>query len=53
MARALRVERAGGRYHTTARGNERKVIFRDEADRYHFLELLAELGQRFGARVHA
>ena len=53
MARPLRIERAGGRYHVTARGNERKEIFRDDSDRFHFLELLSELGERFGGRVHA
>jgi len=36
MARALRVERSGGRYHVTACGSERKAIFRTEADRRHF-----------------
>lgn len=53
MARALRMERADGRYHVTARGNERKDIFRDDSDRFHFLELLSELRERFGVRVHA
>jgi putative transposase len=53
MARPLRIERPGGRYHITARGNERKDIFRDDPDRFHFLELLAELSPRFGCRVHA
>ena len=53
MARAWRIERAGGRYHVTARGNERKPIYRDESDREHFLELLAESTERFGLRVHA
>ncbi len=53
MARPLRIERPGGRYHVTARGNERRDIFRDDSDRFRFLELLAELGGRFGARVHA
>ncbi len=53
MARALRIERPGGRYHVTARGNERKAIFRDEGDRFQFLELLSELEERFGARIHA
>lgn len=53
MARALRIERVGGRYHVTARGNERKAIFRDDTDRFHLLGLLGELGERFGARVHA
>jgi len=53
MARALRIERLGGRYHVTARGNDRQAIFRNDADRLHFLELLAGLGARFGTRVHA
>lgn len=53
MARPLRIERPGGRYHVTARGNERKEIFRDDADRFHFLELLSELGERLGVGVHA
>lgn len=53
MARALRLQRMGGRYHVTARGNERKTIFRDESDYFHFLELVSDLGERFGARVHA
>ena len=37
----------------TARGNERRAIWRDESDRTHFLELLGELTERFGLRVHA
>jgi REP element-mobilizing transposase RayT len=36
----------------TARGNERRAIFRDDQDRRHFLELLAELPERFGTRLH-
>jgi len=53
VARALRIQRAGGRYHVTARGNERKKIFRDDTDHFHFLELLSQFGEQFGARVHA
>src|SRR5438270_9567329 len=51
MARLLRVNRAGAWYHVTARGNERKAIYRGDRDRKHFLDLiscvvtLAELGQ--------
>ena len=37
----------------TARGNERKDIFRSDRDREHFLEILAELEGRFGLEVHA
>ena len=36
MTRTLRTERPGGRYHVTARRNERKDIFRDDADPFHF-----------------
>ena len=53
MARPLRIERPGGRFHITARGNERKLIYRQDSDRAHFLELLAETADRFGIRIHA
>lgn len=53
MARPLRVELAGGWYHVTARGNERRPIYRADADRMHFLELLGQLPDRFGVMVHA
>lgn len=52
MARPLRIEKVGGWYHLTARGNERKPIFRGDADRRHFLEVLAEMVQRFRLRLH-
>ena len=44
MGRPLRIERAGGWYHVTGRGNERKAIYRDKRDRLHFLELAAAMG---------
>ncbi|HEV2393061.1 MAG TPA: transposase, partial [Verrucomicrobiae bacterium] len=53
MARPLRIQWPGGRYHVTARGNERKPIYRQETDRRHFLTLLSETTERFGVRVHA
>ena len=53
MARPLRIVRRGSWYHITARGIERRPVFRDAADNAHFLELLAELTDRFGLRVHA
>src|ERR1700752_2015156 len=51
MARALRIERAGGRYHLTARGNERRDIFRDDRDRQHLLDLLAGCGGAVGSQL--
>ena len=53
MARPLRIERPGGRYHVSARGNERQRIYRADSDRMHFLGLLAALGARFGVKIHA
>jgi putative transposase len=53
MARPLRMQIAGGRYHVTARGNEQRDIFRQDRDRFHFLELLTEWPSRFGIRLHA
>jgi putative transposase len=52
MARPLRIEKAGGADHVTARGNERKLIFRDDRDRQHFLEVIAEMVLRFRVRLH-
>lgn len=53
MPRPLRIEIPGGRYHVTARGNERRAIYRDDRDRAHFLELLGTLPARFGTVIHA
>ncbi len=48
MARPLRLEVPGGIYHVTARGNERRPVFRDRQDRLRFLETLAQVVARFG-----
>ncbi len=37
----------------TARGNEQRLTFRDDRDREHFLELLAQWVDRFRLRLHA
>ena len=42
MARILRVDRPSLGYHLTARGNEQRLTFRDDCEREHFLELLAQ-----------
>ena len=49
MGRPLRIERAGGWYHVTGRGNERKAIFRDNRDRFRLIGLLYG-GQRVCGR---
>jgi len=53
MARPIRLEYANAVYHVTARGNERKAIFRDDADRVRFLETVEEAVERFGVVIHA
>jgi REP element-mobilizing transposase RayT len=55
MARPLRLEFAGALYHITARGNERRSIFPDDADadRAMFLDVLAATCERFNWIVHA
>ena len=53
MARPLRIDRPGAWYHVTARGIERRVIFRNDADRRHWLELLPEFVHRFRLRLHS
>ena len=40
MARPLRIELAGGLYHVMSRGNERRAIVRDDADRQRRLDWL-------------
>jgi hypothetical protein len=52
MARPIRVEYANAVYHVTARGNERKAIYRDDADRRRFLETVDEAVGRFGVLIH-
>ena len=53
MARALRIEMENAWHHVTARGNERRAIFRDNEDRLRFLELLGATAARFGTVVGA
>ena len=53
MARPLRIEFAGALYHVTARGNERKPIYRSDDDRRQFLRVLAEVVDRFQLLLHA
>jgi len=53
MARPIRVEYPNAVYHVTARGNEKKTIYRDDSDRERFLAVLGEAVERFGVIVHA
>jgi putative transposase len=53
MARPLRIEFDGALYHVTSRGDRREDIFEDDEDRRRFLNLLAEVAERFNWRCHA
>lgn len=53
MARAPRVQVAGGIYHVTARGNRRQAIYQDDDDRRRFLRVRDRVVHRYGCRIHA
>lgn len=53
MPRPLRLDHPGAWFHVTARGNECRPIYLDDADRLKFLALLARATDRFGAVWHA
>ena len=53
MARPLRIEYCGAVYHVMARGNQGQPIFRDDKDRWRFLETLGEAAEKTGWRIHA
>jgi len=53
MGRPLRVEYAGALYHITSRGNERKRIFFEDADKKKFLGTLEDYHSRYGILIHS
>lgn len=53
MARPLRIEFPGALYHVTARGDQRGAIYRDDTDRYIWLEVLGLVCARFHFVVHS
>ena len=53
MARPLRIRGAGGWYHVMGRGRDRGRLFRDDADRAHFLGLLETMREVYRVRVFA
>jgi REP element-mobilizing transposase RayT len=52
MARPLRIQYAGGLYHLTLRGNERKAIVREDEDRRRFVDALGASVLRHGVILH-
>jgi putative transposase len=53
MARPPRLEAPGVVYHVMARGNERRAVFRDDADRERYLSRLAHYREKFGFKLLA
>jgi len=53
MGRQLRIEYPNAYYHVTARGNERKEIFKSDRDRQKFLEYLESAVIRYSAVIHS
>ena len=53
MARQLRIQFEGALYHIISRGNERMMIFLDEADRTKYLNILNTTIERFNWLCHA
>ncbi|MEF8731221.1 MAG: transposase [Candidatus Accumulibacter meliphilus] len=53
MARPLRLEFVGALYHVTARGDGREDIYRADCDRRVFLDVLADVRERFNWTIHA
>jgi REP element-mobilizing transposase RayT len=53
MARPLRIEYPGACYHVMSRGNERRAIVRDDADRHKRLDWLRRTVETYDWRLHA
>ena len=53
MSRPLRIEYAGALLHVTSRGNERKPIYRNDADFQLFLNTLSEVCDQFNWVIHS
>ncbi|MBI3595660.1 MAG: transposase [Nitrospirae bacterium] len=51
MSRPLRIEFPGAYYHVMNRGLEYRSIFQSDDDREMFLDLLADVSSRWGARI--
>jgi REP element-mobilizing transposase RayT len=52
MARPIRIEYEGAVYHVTIRGNERKSLFKTDADRERFINALSDSVERYSIRLY-
>lgn len=53
MARPLRIQYPDAVYHVTCRGNEKQNIYRDDADRSRFLQLLNQSVNIYTVKLHS
>jgi putative transposase len=53
MTRPLRIQFPGALYHVTSRGNRRNPIYRDDADRRAWLEVLGKVCKRHHFIIHS
>lgn len=53
MSRPRRLEYPGAVWHVTSRGNDRREVFRDDADRERFLSILGRTVELFRWKLHA
>jgi putative transposase len=53
MARPLRIQYPGAVYHVTCRGNDRKDIFRDDADREKMLQILSQSIKIYNVKLYS
>ena len=53
MARPLRIQYAGAFYHVTSRGDAGEDVYRDDADRRAFLQILEKVIGHLRWRCHA
>ncbi len=51
MARPIRIEYEGAVYHVTIRGNERKAMFKTDADRERFIQARSDSVERYSIRL--
>jgi len=52
MSRPLRIEYPGAVYHITSRGNEKKPVFKDDADRENIPNTLRHVNKRYNWICH-
>lgn len=53
MSRPLRIQYPNAVYHITCRGNERQIIFKDNADRQKFLQFLIQSLNIYTVKLHS